>query len=127
MRRRSGLLILNKNEIDISFNKRDVLKFKRDATNYENLPRFQHVLETKNDASSQPESSASSTSSNDTPDYKMNAFFKRMSQSNEPALGTDIHHLLADYGNKKLSANKGEFQSKFGVFNFYVSQILSKC
>lgn len=69
--------------------------------------RFQHVLEAKTEVSSQPESSASSTSSNDTPDYKINAFFKRMSQSNEPTLGTEVHHLLAEYGNKKLSANKG--------------------
>lgn len=44
----------------------------------------------------------------------MNAFFKRLSQSNEPTLGTEVHHLLADYGNKKLSANKGEaFQEMF--------------
>lgn len=73
-------------------------------------------MEAKTDVSSQPESSASSTSSNDTPDHKMNAFFKRMSQSNEPTLGNEVHHLLADYGNKKLSANKGETFEEMSYF-----------
>lgn len=68
--------------------------------------RFQHVLETRSDVSSQPESPRSSTSSNDTPDMKTNSFFRRISQTNESNVGVDIHHLLAEYGNKKLSANK---------------------
>ncbi|XP_035224534.1 protein bicaudal C homolog 1-like [Stegodyphus dumicola] len=62
--------------------------------------------ESKSDMSSQPESSASSTSSNETPDHKSSRFTRKMSQVSELSMNTDVHQLLAEYGNKKVTANK---------------------
>lgn len=70
---------------------------------------FNNGFGTKNDVGSQPESSASSTSSNDTPpDYKPSRFQRRDFQPKDIATANnDVHQLLVDYGTKKLTANKG--------------------
>lgn len=73
--------------------------------------RFQNGLETRSDMSSQPESSASSTSSNETPDFKTNAFLKKISQSGESTVGADIHQLLMEYDNMKINASRGSIYS----------------
>ncbi|XP_054720502.1 protein bicaudal C homolog 1-like [Uloborus diversus] len=62
--------------------------------------------ETRSDLSSQHESSASSTSSNDTPDYKNSNVFRKSTRNKEQSFNSNVHQLLADYGNKKITANK---------------------
>ncbi|CAL1289727.1 unnamed protein product [Larinioides sclopetarius] len=78
--------------------------------------RFFNGFGSKSDLSSQPESSASSTSSNDTPDYKPSRFQRKDFQSKDMATANnDVHQLLVDYGNKKLTASKAMQQSVEGV------------
>ncbi|GIY49701.1 protein bicaudal C homolog 1 [Caerostris extrusa] len=74
---------------------------------------FANGFGSKSDLSSQPESSASSTSSNDTPEYK-SRFARKDFQSKEQP-NADVHQLLSDYGNKKLTASKAMHQAVEGV------------
>ncbi|XP_055937590.1 protein bicaudal C homolog 1-A-like [Argiope bruennichi] len=76
---------------------------------------FSNGFGSKSDLSSQPESSASSTSSNDTPDYKPRFQRKDFQTKDIATANNDVHQLLVDYGTKKLTANKAMQQSVEGV------------
>ncbi|GFY69704.1 protein bicaudal C homolog 1 [Trichonephila inaurata madagascariensis] len=69
----------------------------------------------KSDLSREPESSASSTSSNETPEFATSRFARHFHGKDHSVSNADVHQLLAEYGNKKLTASKAMHQSVDGV------------
>lgn len=76
---------------------------------------FSNGFGSKSDLSCPPESPASSTSSNETPEFKTSRFAKHFQTNDQPALNADVHQLLTEYGNKKLTASKAMQQAVDGV------------
>ncbi|GFT02491.1 protein bicaudal C 1, partial [Nephila pilipes] len=76
---------------------------------------FTRGFGSKSDLSSQPESSASSTSSNETPEFKSSRFGRRFLVKEQSVPNADVHQLLTDYGNRKLTASKAMQQTVNGI------------
>ncbi|GFV87180.1 protein bicaudal C homolog 1 [Trichonephila clavipes] len=76
---------------------------------------FSNGFGSKTDLSREPESSASSTSSNETPEFATSRFARHFHGKDHSVSCADVHQLLVEYGNKKLTASKAMHQAVDGV------------